>query len=501
MSVDLLDKAVSAALCPTFQALAAGSAALPYIPLWTDTTGAPGFAAAQTATALSLLGASATCNQVEIGPDPNFGLEAGCSRAAQGTNLNATLTDGSNQSSTIATNVVSVDNIELGTDQFGYQVWKVSYTKADGTTGVGDSIRGLEEPPPQSIGLVTSESNPCLEGPAPLPIPPMPDVPNTDYTDPDTNCNYTVKFEGLIQESPNGPILPVFEVSGGQTTRSSGGIIGGCVMNPTIYVSPPGGPGGPGGPTIPPIPGPPSPPLPGPDGIPWWLPAVIAGSTAAGLNLIGQEIAKLSEPPFEEGSFTMTAPCDVDEEGNPEYRVWTFPKASFEQRMNAHQVALMEMLQQHLNWKTPICQPETVPLEGEWVTTRWQSDEVMDHSGRRLRKLFRYRSKSSRELQQLSSYWESFVWRSGNVCISHRGAWWGNPQVWAESIEEGKRVIRFAGAEAGLDPDQVGRWEVGGSRSPRYGMPGTMRILRHKAFPWVASRDGADWPNILAREV
>jgi hypothetical protein len=32
-------------------------------------------------------------------------------------------------------------------------------------------------------------------------------------------------------------------------------------------------------------------------------------------------------------------------------------------------------------------------------------------------------------------------------------------------------------------------------------MSGTMRIHVHKGFPWVASRDGASWPNYLAKEV
>ena len=181
-------------------------------------------------------------------------------------------------------------------------------------------------------------------------------------------------------------------------------------------------------------------------------------------------------------------------------REWNFPAQRVDDRILAHQAAVLEVLQQHLNWKTPICGNEKTELAGDWVTTRWLSDEEMDFSGRRLRKRFRYRSQSTRDLVELSGYWESFVWRSGAVCVTHKGTWWGNPQVWAESAEEGKRVIRFAGAEAGLDPDQAGRWEISGSRSPRYGMPGTMRIQQLKGFPWVASREGPNWPNMLAKQ-
>jgi hypothetical protein len=138
------------------------------------------------------------------------------------------------------------------------------------------------------------------------------------------------------------------------------------------------------------------------------------------------------------------------------------------------------------------------PLAGDWVTTQWQSDEPPYGSKSRLRKRFRYRSQSSRDLKQLSDYWRDFSWQAGQVCVIHKNAWWGTPQVWAATAEEGKRIIRFAAAEAGLDPDQVGEWIISGSRAPRYGMFGTMRIRSYRGSAWVASRDGADRPNYLA---
>lgn len=145
------------------------------------------------------------------------------------------------------------------------------------------------------------------------------------------------------------------------------------------------------------------------------------------------------------------------------------------------------------------CAPKKPVLEGQWVTTRWESDQKMDHSGRRLRKLFRYRTKSTRDLGQLSAYWEDFTWHAGDVIVWHEGAWWGSPKVWAQSTEEGQRVIRHAASEAGIDPDQVGRWKSGSSHSPRYGMSGNMRILKKQGFPWVASRSGEDYPNYLGK--
>ena len=162
--------------------------------------------------------------------------------------------------------------------------------------------------------------------------------------------------------------------------------------------------------------------------------------------------------------------------------------------------AMQDLIQFNLDFKTPICTPERPALEGQWVTTQWESDEKMVDSGRRLRKLFRYRTKSTRDLGQLSAYWESFTWTSGPVVVRHTGAWWGDPQVWASTEEEGRRVIRFAAAEAGIDPDKTGEWGVGSSRSPRYGMPGTMRVKQFEGFPWVAKRDGPAWPNMLAKQ-
>jgi hypothetical protein len=203
------------------------------------------------------------------------------------------------------------------------------------------------------------------------------------------------------------------------------------------------------------------------------------------------------------GTLTFTAACDKDEQGNLEKVEYPLlPATGTNAALIAlydNQTTLMTMIQQHLIWKTPICEPEKPELEGQWVTTRWMSDEKVVGSERRLRKLFRYRTKSTRDVGQLSAYWEDFTWRSGPVVVFHKGAWWGTPQVWAETEAEGKRVIRFAAGEAGIDPDQAGEWGISSSSAPRYGMSGTMRIQRFEGFPWVAKRDGPNWPNYLAK--
>ena len=211
-----------------------------------------------------------------------------------------------------------------------------------------------------------------------------------------------------------------------------------------------------------------------------------------------QAIADLFEQPLPSKTYEIQGVCEEPlEDGTQPRTSVILPPEKYADRLLSLGDVVPDLLQAHLGYKTPICTPEKPPLEGQWITTRWLSDEKMDHSQRRLRKLFRYRSKSTRDLGQLSAYWRDFVWRSGPVCVRHQGAWWGDPQVWAESAEEGKRVIRHAATEAGIDPDQAGRWAVSSSRSPRYGMSGTMRIQRFEGFPWVARREGADWPNVL----
>ena len=133
-------------------------------------------------------------------------------------------------------------------------------------------------------------------------------------------------------------------------------------------------------------------------------------------------------------------------------------------------------------------------LLGDWVSIRFVSDGISPGGTNPLRKLFRYRSQSARSEQQLRDYWAGFTWEAGPVIVKHVGAAWGQPQVWASTAEEAKRVIRFAAGEAGIDADTDGKWVVTGSSAPRYGMPGTMRIQQYRGLDWVTSRLGPSGP-------
>ena len=142
--------------------------------------------------------------------------------------------------------------------------------------------------------------------------------------------------------------------------------------------------------------------------------------------------------------------------------------------------------------KNCACNSNEQPLEGDYRTISFISDEVSPEGKRRLSKRFRYRSSSGVGLSGVVEHWRSFTWAAGAVCVSHKGSTLGAPQVWAATAEEGKRVIRHAAGEAGVDADQVGRWLVSGSTDPRYGMPGTMRVNTKGGYYWITSRLGPD---------
>ena len=138
------------------------------------------------------------------------------------------------------------------------------------------------------------------------------------------------------------------------------------------------------------------------------------------------------------------------------------------------------------------CGCEKPKLEGRWVTTQWISEQNSPGGDFPLRKLLRYRTKSSRTNAELAEFFKDFWWDAGPFCVGHKGAWWGTPQVWASTVLEGKRVIKEIAREAGIDPDLEGEWWDSTSRNPRYGMTGRMRLRRMNGYPWVHSREGPD---------
>jgi hypothetical protein len=119
---------------------------------------------------------------------------------------------------------------------------------------------------------------------------------------------------------------------------------------------------------------------------------------------------------------------------------------------------------------------------------------------RPLRKRLKYRDLTGASLEAHTNHWADFQWEAGPVCVIHKGAAWGVPQVWAASAAEGKRVIRHAAAIAGIDPDTEGEWVITGSLDPRYGRSGTMRtnVLQDGCLS-VTKREGPSRLPLVVR--
>ena len=318
-----------------------------------------------------------------------------------------------------------------------------------------------------------------------------PDIPTTTYTDPESGCVLNVDFQGLV-EGQGGLATPVFKISPGAELRTDGGVIGGCNFEPTIYMLPPGGGGDPpvDGPWLPEWDDGP------PEGFPW-------GDTlrklAAGLagNILADEIQKLFEQPWAGVEYRIDPSCTGAEPAEQPVVV-EIPPLKGQDAILTRIDALVPLLQAQKDLKQPICR-ETPTQEGEYRTISFRSEQTSPFGSGRLRKRFRYRSVSGIGLEELVDYWADFSFEAGPIIVSHKGGSWGAPQVWASTADEGKRVIRHAGGEAGLDPDQVGKWEISGSRDPRFGVSGTMKVDTTGGYYWITARLGSSERPIVAK--
>ena len=307
-------------------------------------------------------------------------------------------------------------------------------------------------------------------------------------------------FDGFFAETPSTTPGTVWTITEGAGLKLTSTVVGGCAVNniriykpsnggPNIPIDPPGGGGGgggggPGGGNDPELP---------PD---WLKPLLDVLLGAAGIQL-----ANLINELFgyrEEVNWTLNYPCEVDEEGNPLVKTYKSEGYSFDREMYTRTNLLAEMINDQFNGKTPICGNEKPVLEGEWRTISFRSAETSPYGKSRLRKRFRYRSQSGIGLGALVDYWKDFTWESGPVIVKHVGSSWGTPQVWAATEDEGKRVIRHAAGEAGIDPDQVGRWSISSSSSPRYGVSAPMSVDTKGGYYWITSRDGSNGRPIVA---
>ncbi len=314
-----------------------------------------------------------------------------------------------------------------------------------------------------------------------------------EYTDPTTSCVYNIYPQGFAQEAEGGGAGMVFKIeSAPAELREGGGVIGGCNVEPTLVYQPPGG----GPPTT--IPWDPTWPDWDGNGTPPWLTVLsdVVGGVVAGL--ITNAITEYFETTYPEGTREIYAACNYKENGDPETFSVNYPEEKYQDRVLTSLDAIVDFQQQILLWRTPTCGSST-PKIGDYRTISFVSDEKSPNGDGRVAKRFRYRSSSGIGLDGVVDHWKDFTWSAGPVCVQHKDSQLGSPQVWAVSIDEGKRVIRHAAAEAGIDPDQVGRWSIGGSDNPRYGVPGTMRVNTSGGYYWITSRLGPDQRPLVGR--
>lgn len=310
-----------------------------------------------------------------------------------------------------------------------------------------------------------------------------------------TDCNFKVEFKSWFT-GPEGVVQPVYKISSESQLRESSDVVGGCSFDPIVYI---GTGGGRIGGSPPPV-GPWNPdfdlPVPG---TPPWLDLVndLVGGVAG--NILYDGIKALLEQPWAGTEYRIDPSCPSSGGSDPELPVVIeIPALKGEDAIITRLDALVPLLQAQKDLKQPICRDRPT-LEGEWRTISFRSEETSPFGKSRLRKRFRYRSLSGFGLEQLVDYWANFSFEAGPVIVIHKGASWGTPQVWASTADEGKRVIRHAGGEAGLDPDQVGQWEVSSSRSARYGVSGTMKIDTTGGYYWITERDGSNGRPIVIR--
>jgi hypothetical protein len=314
-----------------------------------------------------------------------------------------------------------------------------------------------------------ASSGQCLDNapPEPEPEPPEPPEP-VPIIDPDTGCEWSVNMtDAYLNE--RGALVVQYTASSNDPSVCGPDQVwwDEAGKGPTLV-----GPAPDGGPVPPPEPLPldcPDPCSPCPDPSP------------------------APTPNMAPTQYTLNGVCEDVPEGQsqPQYQYPT-PGGPYYEELGARIDKIAQMLNQHLALKTPVCPPERPAKQGEFRTISFISDEESPNGRNRVRKRLRYRSVSGIGLTELVDHWRSFTWQAGPVCVSHKGAYWGTPQVWAATAEEGKRVIRHAAVEAGLDPDQTGGWVVSGSDNPRYGVPGTMRVNTSGGYYWITERLGSD---------
>ena len=319
------------------------------------------------------------------------------------------------------------------------------------------------------------------------PIGPMPVIPDLPYTDPETGCQLNINFQGFTI-GPGDELRGVYKIEPAATTRATGGVITNCNFAPVIYAPDPGGPGGGGGgpyigpwdPSWDPIP-------PGGGGDPPWLPIITGAAGGAIAGIVDNILEELFKVPVPQYKYTFRAACDYKQDGSFEDYTITLPEQSWNDRVLAMQEMNIDFLQQHLLWKTPTCGGGGQPVTGDPVTVNFRSFTYTPTGNNVARKRFVYFDQTGSPVETHVAHWKDFVWKAGPVWVGLKGTPLGTCQVWAETVEEGKRVISHAAQVAGVNVND-GEWLSGTSRDPRYGVAAEMHTAQHSEGHYLVTK-------------
>ena len=495
MSQERFARAVDAAACDTLSQLGDGLVNLGVWTMWTPKIGVT----ALTLGAASNLAYQYSCGEFDAGVSAPDNTARGCQELSSGSgDLGVFTADGS-----LTTYIKrDITGYTISGPRFeptaGSYVRDFTFQTVIGGPYDQSATVGLADG--DYVEMVLDSGAVC--GTDIVPSPPLPpEISPYKYTDPETNCELNLYFQGFAQESEGGNIQPVYRIEGAaQEVRADGGRVGGCFFEPTIYApSFGGGPDGGGGGVDIPVPPGGEPPV-GPDGEPWWIPylrqalgGIVAGITEEILeNFLNQAYPSML--------YRHVSVCEKDADGEPisEAIEIPIPQLKAPDAQIARLDAIVELLQAHKNFKQPTCDKERPELKGSWRTISFRSTEPSPYGSACIRKRFRYRSLSGIGLGELVDHWKDFTWTTGAVCVTHKGHTWGTPQVWAVTADEGKRVIQHAAREAGFDANQVGKWGISYSSSSRYGVSLPVKVDTTGGYYWITNRDGSNQRPIVA---
>jgi len=500
MTLEVLDRAAGNATCQILSVAGQGLVGSAVVPLWP----APYKLGAFTLGALSILAANYLCPEMEVGgQDPN--LRSGCQYTPNGGFPKKYQPSGEGGAGFSYCEWVEITDIETRASSEGpeFMEAKLSALHVEGYIAKTSPEWQLVEKG-TTFGMSPCNGDECGGDDNGTPMPPADAFDPITYTDPETNCTYITKLLGFVEPFEGGPTSPVFSISGGgDQLKADGGRIGGCNFDPVIYYPGPGGGGSGGGgggggddPIVIPWPGGGGGGgggEPGGGGGGDWIGPLLSALGGAGGAIIGDLLMDLVQSQYPGLIYRMVSVCEKDASGEPisEAVEVPIPMLPAPDAQLARLDAIVELLQASKNFKQPICGDETPEPEGEFRTISFRSTEVSPYGNSRLRKRLRYRSVTGLGLDALVDHWKDFQWEAGPIRVRHIGSSWGAPEVWAASEDEGKRVLRHAAGEAGINPDQVGRWTTRRSNSSRRGVSGTMNVDTTGGYYWITERDGS----------